>query len=327
MVVPHANSAIKSLNIPLWLINGLSIVGLISLIVVSYLGISYFYLQTTLVENEDLKAVNNVQAKEIRELQRTTKETLTKLDEIIVTDTKVRELVGLKEPAQENKTPSRSQGGPGTNGRNVQVLMAGEFDILHSVGIEQESLYQGDFENYNYELDEEPNLDTIKKIKSDIDRINHIIEDQKEVFAKLEVDVKERLDYLAAIPTGWPVKGRITSDFGWRKNPFTKKTMEFHEGLDIATSYGTPVRAAGAGRITFIGWKPAYGNTVVIKHDYGYISQYAHNSSLSVKVGQVVERGDIIARVGSTGRSTGPHVDFRIALNGRWMDPLKMLEK
>jgi len=327
MVVPHANSAIKSLKIPLWIINGLSIIGLISIVVVSYLAISYFYLQTTLVENEDLKAVNNVQAKEIRELQRTTREALTKLDEIIVTDTKVRELVGLKETAHENKTPSRSQGGPSTNGRNVQVLMAGEFDILHSFAIEPELLYQGELVNDNYELDEEPNLDTIKKIKSDIDKINQIIEDQELVFAKLEVDVKERLDYLAAIPTGWPVKGRLTSDYGWRKNPFTKKTMEFHEGIDIAASYGTPVRAAGAGRITFTGWKLAYGNTVVIKHDYGYISQYAHNSSLSVKVGQVVERGDIIARVGSTGRSTGPHVDFRIALNGRWMDPLKMLKK
>ena len=146
------------------------------------------------------------------------------------------------------------------------------------------------------------------------------------MLAKLEEDVKERLDFLEAVPSGWPVNGRITDKYGWRKNPFNKNKTEFHEGLDIAASYGTSVKAAGGGKVTFVGWKPAYGNTVVIKHGYGYVSQYAHNSKINVKVGQVVKRGDIIARVGSTGRSTGPHVDFRIQYNGVWIDPLKVLK-
>ncbi|MDK2822750.1 MAG: hypothetical protein PWQ67_2052 [Clostridia bacterium] len=327
MVVPHSNSAIRSLKIPLWLINGLAVFGLLSLMVISYLVISYFYLQVTLVENEELKSINSIQAKEITELQKTTKETLVKLEEIIETDAKVRELVGLKEAKKDVKTSSRSQGGPGTNGRNIQTLTASEFDLLHTFGTEMSPEYEEAQSTFNYELDSKPDLNTINKIKTDLEKINQIIINQENILAKLEVDVKNRLDYLAAIPNGWPLKGRITDDFGWRRNPFTRKTWEFHEGLDIAASYGTPVRAAGAGKVIFTGWKPAYGKTVVIKHGYGYVSQYAHNSSITVKVGQMVERGDIIARVGSTGRSTGPHVDFRIAFNGRWIDPHKILEK
>jgi len=313
MVVPHANSDIKSLSIPMWIINGLAVFGFISLLVVSYLAFSYLYLQHTIAENEELKAVNTTQAQEIRRLQKTTQETLTKLEEIIQTDKKVRELVGLKENDQEEKTVSRGQGGPGTSGSVVRTLGIRDLEFAQ-IPV-----------STDLELDPEPDLNTIAEIKLSMEEINRLIDEQEKVLAKLEVDVKNRLDYLAAIPSGWPVRGRITDSFGWRRNPFNKKSWEFHEGIDIAASYGTAVRAAGAGKVIFVGWKPAYGNTVVIKHDYGYVSQYAHNSSLKVKVGQVVERGDIIARVGSTGRSTGPHVDFRISFNGRWIDPLKML--
>ncbi|MFZ7102966.1 MAG: M23 family metallopeptidase [Peptococcaceae bacterium] len=329
MVVPHANTAVKSLKIPMWLINGLAVFGLASLVVVTYLTFSYMNFQITLSENKELKTVNTTQAKEIQELQLTTRKTLSKLEEIVATDAQVRALVGLKEPEEvESKNSSRGNGGPGTDGRTIQTLTATEFDLIQSISSKYTEEYEDNHTSYDtYELDEKPNLATLSKIKSDINRINVIIDDQKQVLAKLQIDVKDRLDYLAAVPNEWPVKGRITSDFGWRRNPFTNRTWEFHEGLDIAASYGTPVKAAGEGKVTFIGWKPAYGNTVVIKHGYGYTSQYGHNSRISVKVGQVVRRGDVIARVGSTGRSTGPHVDFRIAYNGRWIDPLKLLNK
>ncbi|MFZ5945021.1 MAG: M23 family metallopeptidase [Bacillota bacterium] len=327
MVVPHSNSTIKSLKIPMWLINGLAIFGLVSLLTVTYLAFSYMNFQVTLVENEELKTVNSTQAKEIRNLQKTTLETLTKLEEITQTDSKIRELVGLKEPEPEKQVPSRSQGGPATNGRTIQTLTASEFDLIHTFNNDLSNNYEILNGTFTEQLDEEPDLNTIKKIKADLDKINLIIDQQKDVLVKLEDDVKDRLDYLAAIPSSWPLMGRLTDDFGWRRNPFTKRSMEYHEGIDIAASYGTPVKAAGAGRITFVGWKPAYGNTVIIKHGYGYVSQYAHNSKLTVKVGQMVQRGDIIARVGSTGRSTGPHVDFRIAYNGKWIDPLTLLQK
>ncbi|NLT93989.1 MAG: M23 family metallopeptidase [Clostridia bacterium] len=245
------------------------------------------------------------------------------------TDSKIRELVGLKEPSEENTISSRSNGQGGLGiplDRTVQPFSIINNDILPNyVFLTAVNIPEISKKTY-YELDKEPGLDTINKIKNDMEFINSIIHEQKVVLAKLEEDVKERLDYLDAVPNAWPVNGRITDKYGWRKNPFNKKKLEFHEGLDIAASYGTPVKAAGGGKVIFAGWKPAYGNTVVIKHGYGYVSKYAHNSKINVKVGQVVKRGDIIARVGSTGRSTGPHVDFRIQYNGVWIDPLKVLK-
>jgi murein DD-endopeptidase MepM/ murein hydrolase activator NlpD len=326
MFIPHSNSAIKSLPIPFWLINSLAVCGLISLIVVGYLTFSYFYLHDTLVENEELKTINDVQAEEIRELQKVTQETLYKLEEIEETDQKIRELVGLKESTEKEQLTSRSQGGLGTSGRSIQILGAGTFDILETLPITPGLEFPEITKGITYELDKEPNLNTVKKIKNDLQLINEKMMEREDALAQLEVEVKERLDYLESIPSGWPVKGRITSTYGWRKNPFNKKTKEFHEGIDIAAAYGTAIRAAGKGKVTFTGWKPAFGNTVIIKHGYGYISQYAHNSKINVKVGQVVNRGDIIARIGNSGRSTGPHVDFRILFNGRYLDPLKVLK-
>lgn len=329
MIVPHSNTAIKSIPFSQWLVKGLAVFCVATVLVVSYLALSYLNLQNTLAENEELKTVNDVQAQEIRELQKTTQEALMKLEEIIETDSRVRELVGLKEATDESKTPSRSngQGGPGSSlDRGVQTLSIVNSDILQNFVIPSTFEIPENSRQFVYNLDENPDLNTIEKIKEDLQLINRVVEEQKIVLARLEEDVEERLDYLEAIPNGWPVQGRITDKYGWRKNPFNKKKMEFHEGLDIAASYGTPVKAAGGGRVTFVGWKPAYGYTVVIRHGYGYVSQYAHNSKINVKVGQEVKRGDVIARVGSTGRSTGPHVDFRIQYNGAWIDPLKILK-
>lgn len=131
---------------------------------------------------------------------------------------------------------------------------------------------------------------------------------------------------MAAKPNRWPVRGSITSNFGYRKNPFGGRSREFHDGLDIAAPHGTPVRAAGDGKVIFAGYRYGYGLMVSISHGYGYISHYGHNSRITVRVGERVKKGEIIARIGSTGRSTGPHVHFMIDKNGRRINPLKVLE-
>lgn len=116
----------------------------------------------------------------------------------------------------------------------------------------------------------------------------------------------------------WPVQGRISSRFGQRWG-------RMHEGVDIAVSSGTPVRAAAAGKVTFAGWNGAYGYLVKISHGNGVETRYAHNSKILVKVGQAVSSGQVLARSGSTGRSTGPHVHFEIRLNGKAYNPLNYL--
>lgn len=124
----------------------------------------------------------------------------------------------------------------------------------------------------------------------------------------------------------WPAAGRLSSGYGWRVHPI-KKVRKFHNGLDIANSSGTPIRAAAAGKVikAASGWNGGYGTSIKIDHGNGYVTHYAHLSSLSVKVGQTVSAGQVIGRMGSTGSSTGSHLHFEIYKNGKTVNPLDYL--
>ncbi|MDE2157254.1 MAG: M23 family metallopeptidase [Xanthomonadaceae bacterium] len=122
-------------------------------------------------------------------------------------------------------------------------------------------------------------------------------------------------------PTGMPVQGYISSYFGVRPDPFDGLAA-MHTGIDIATPYGTPVHAVAEGMVTFAGVRRGYGNVVEIDHGNGYMTRYAHNSELEVHPGQHVQVGEVIAKAGSTGRSTGPHVHFEVWYDGHVVNPL-----
>jgi murein DD-endopeptidase MepM/ murein hydrolase activator NlpD len=124
----------------------------------------------------------------------------------------------------------------------------------------------------------------------------------------------------AATPAIWPTNGFVTSGYGNRTSPFTGRT-QFHEGLDIAADFGTTVVAPARGRVIFVGMDGPFGRKVELDHGYGIRSHYAHLSKAFVKRGETVERGTPIAAVGSTGRSTGPHLHYGVELNGRTVDP------
>ncbi|WEN16158.1 M23 family metallopeptidase [Rhodanobacter sp. AS-Z3] len=122
-------------------------------------------------------------------------------------------------------------------------------------------------------------------------------------------------------PTGMPVPGYISSYFGVRADPFDGRSAR-HTGLDISTPYGTSVHTVAEGMVTFAGVRHGYGNVVEIDHGNGYMTRYAHNSALVVRPGQHVQVGDVIAKAGSTGRSTGSHVHFEVWYDGRVINPL-----
>jgi murein DD-endopeptidase MepM/ murein hydrolase activator NlpD len=125
---------------------------------------------------------------------------------------------------------------------------------------------------------------------------------------------------LAATPSIWPADGWVTSAFGWRVSPFTGR-RQFHAGLDIAADPGTDIVAAARGKVVFVGSKGALGRTVVVDHGHGFRTTYGHASGFHVKAGDPVERGQRLAAVGSSGRSTGPHVHYAVSVKGRTVDP------
>jgi len=118
-----------------------------------------------------------------------------------------------------------------------------------------------------------------------------------------------------------PVRGRLTSRYGYRRDPFTGK-RSFHTGIDIANRVGTKIHAANSGRVVYTGSREGYGNTIIIEHSFGYRTYYAHLSEIRVIKGKKVQKGDVIGLIGSSGRSTGPHLHFEIWLRNRLIDPL-----
>ena len=135
---------------------------------------------------------------------------------------------------------------------------------------------------------------------------------------------KERPSWYPTGSFGWPCNGIITSYFG-RRNTGIRGASTYHEAIDIANRYGTPIYASDGGTVIYSGWMGGYGYLVKIDHGNGYVTYYGHNSSLLVSVGEHVHKGQQIARMGSTGISSGNHCDFRIQLNGTFLNPLNYL--
>ena len=126
---------------------------------------------------------------------------------------------------------------------------------------------------------------------------------------------KNQKSFLQSTPSVWPTRGWVTSGFGYRKSPFTG-LREKHEGWDIGARFGSAVRATADGMITVAGRERGYGKLIEIDHGYGVVTRYGHNSKNLIKVGSKVKRGQIVALVGNTGRSTGPHLHYEVLVNG-----------
>ncbi len=139
-------------------------------------------------------------------------------------------------------------------------------------------------------------------------------------------DWNRQLVWLQTLPTGLPIGGNyhVTSGFGMRVDPFTG-TLARHEGLDFTAMSGTPILAAADGVVTRSGWEESYGNIVEVTHTEGFMTRYAHISKRRVNEGQRVSRGQHIADVGSTGRSTGPHLHYEVFRHGQVMNPAQVL--
>jgi murein DD-endopeptidase MepM/ murein hydrolase activator NlpD len=157
-----------------------------------------------------------------------------------------------------------------------------------------------------------------------IDLLDRQLASQDMHLSTLEKALMERGVNEEVVPSGMPVKGYISSGFGGRIHPISGK-YKGHEGVDIPGKVGTKIKAVAGGIVVDSKWVGGYGNMVEVKHADGYTTRYAHNQKNIVKVGEVIEKGDVVALLGNTGRSTGPHVHFEVRKHGNPINPMRFI--
>ena len=165
----------------------------------------------------------------------------------------------------------------------------------------------------------------ISDLLNTFEELEYVLKDRSEKLTAMESMLINRTLQEQTSPEGEPsLGGYLSSLFGYRTDPMSGK-KEFHEGLDFAGKPGTPVVAVAAGIVTWSGVRYGYGNMIEISHGNGYITRYAHNNKNLVTIGEKVERGEVIATIGNTGRSTGTHVHFEVIYYGKHVNPRKYL--
>lgn len=168
---------------------------------------------------------------------------------------------------------------------------------------------------------------TPSELLSEMEQLSRVLSDREHKLALMEGLIRDSQLEEEMSPRGRPVeKGWISSNYGYRNDPFTGKRT-FHHGVDVAGKKNSNVVAVASGIVTWVGSKNGYGKLVEIRHPDGYSTRYGHNGKILVKVGDLVTQGQPVALMGSSGRSTGPHVHFEIARNGKTLNPSKYLRK
>lgn len=298
--IPENESSIKSIRIPVW---GPKVIVLLLGALIIYSSFSAYALnnlnnkyEASLKNIEELTEINNHQKIEIQNLNLNAEKIQQQLKENIATLEEVKAAVGLKSEAPEEKEEESTS------------------DNISQVNIN--NTYSAHTAMNNYDLSDE-----ISILKTSLISLSKQTLSQKSTIDESIASVNNRLDYLRCVPSITPVNAKITAAYGYRKNPFTSRGSEFHDGIDFGAPYGTKVVATGDGTVLFAGYQTGYGRMVIISHGYGFTTCYAHNSALLVKKGDKVKRGQAIAKVGSTGRSTGPHVHYEVKVNGRNVNP------
>lgn len=298
LYIPENESSVKTLRINTWIPKIAAGVFASIIIYASSYTIAYNNLkmeyEVSLSNINNLTAVNHSQKIEIEKLEENARKIQEQLCENINTLEEVKAAVGIKD-----KKPSTTDTGE-------KVVKPSSLSMAEPYLVNENNI---DYSSH------------LKLLQTSFISLSKETMSQKSEIDESIVSIKNKLKLLRATPKGLPVKGRVGPGYGYRKNPFTGRGSEFHKGVDIGAKTGTSVVATADGVVTFTGWNGGYGNMVIISHGYGFVTSYSHNSQIVVKIGDKVKRGQVISKVGSTGRSTGPHVHYEIKVNGKNVDP------
>ncbi|SDE77690.1 peptidoglycan DD-metalloendopeptidase family protein [Sporomusa acidovorans] len=291
MIVPHHGKSVFSIRIPIKTIKYTAATLGICLAILSGTMINYRY-QANLTNQEkyelnQLREVNSKQHAELEELAKETADLQQDMNRLNQLDADLRRMVNSEDLTDTSRSaPARLTNYNGQGGPEVHPQTA--------------------------EL-----LNLVKELKV-------AVNERENSLRSLQGSLIEKKERLSATPSIWPTNGEVTSRFGWRNSPWGRGS-DWHPGIDIANEAGTPIVATADGVVVNSSWVSGYGNMVEIDHGNGMVSIYGHNAQLLVNVGQQVKKGQLIARMGSTGDSTGPHVHYEIRVNGTAVNPSSFL--
>jgi murein DD-endopeptidase MepM/ murein hydrolase activator NlpD len=283
--VPDVTGQFLRYSVPKALAQGA--IGLLAVFAVSLSFFVYVYQaqKSDLNELASLRRSKVALTQDLQKLSNQAKDIATQLARVEQFDKKLRVITAMEgAPGQDNK----DKGGPNMDG------------------------YSPVSRDYTQSL--------MDNLNNELGMLKKSVDTQEVSLFELDEFFKDQSSLLAHTPSIWPAKGFVTSTFGYRRSPFTN-LQEMHEGLDVATQVGSPVIAPANGVVTRTFFHSGYGNMVEIDHGYGVVTRYAHNSRNLVKPGQMVKRGTLIAEVGTTGHSTGPHMHYEVLLNGVPVNP------
>lgn len=360
MVIPEREKGVRTFRIPRVIFHSFVFVSVMSVIMLGILGYDYWKILREVYENKHLTIENRQLKDQIQLFQRKINTLTDDIDRIHTFEKKLRIITGLNSAdlsrplMNDDRSPSHHDHDHGGQG-------GGEKDIKNKGSIKGDTSYspiQSPLKNLDqYKTNEEYlNLVNLYEQKiaaafglqtsyaytkkwsaltnqsfllaGDFALFDYQFKELKDVVKNLEVQIHQldqylldRDSFLKSTPTLLPSNGWITSYYGPRKSPISGR-LKMHEGLDVGAKTGTPIIAPADGIVTFSGKKPGFGYIVELDHGYGLETIYAHANSLKVKKGQRVKRGAMLATVGNTGYSTGPHLHYEVRVNGTTVDPL-----
>ncbi len=292
MFFPDRARTVRQLKIPKALIYFLSLFSLSGVVFISVLLVDYYNLREQIPDHMRLIEENMQQEAQLTALVDKIGQIKSKLVELKEFDNRLKVMVNI-EPGEDN----------------AQFLGIGGSDL---------SLADSEYSV------EKAHRKLVRLMHQSLDNLDSEIEIQTREKMDLYKFLEEKKSMFACTPSIWPVKGWVSSKFGYRISPFTNE-KEFHEGLDISARSGTEIVAPADGVVSAIGETYGFGTILTINHGYNLRTRYAHLSKVLVKRGQSIKRGDKIALVGSTGRSTGPHLHYEVELSGVPVDPLNYI--
>jgi len=312
LVVPEKTSDVKRIVIPSWVLkSSAAIFALVSLVAI-IMVLDYWYVMNQIGENKQLKLENRRLKQQVQVFKNkisTVENTLDRVKTFVTrlkVITNVEDRGNLLQSLNSTKLPEAGSNIGGTNMPKNQILLttAAPASPLDP----EEEILKKEFQILTGRCEE---------LDKDSLYVEQMLQNQYELLA-------DQKAFLAALPTRKPAVGYFTSGFGVRKSPYGGR-IKMHEGLDIANRPGTPIRAPADGVVTFCNTKAGYGQTVIIDHGYGLETWYGHTRKILVAKGQKVRRGDPVALLGNSGRSTGPHVHYEVRVHGTPVDPLSYI--